>query len=170
MRWTLLLMTLGLASCISFSRNEPLPEDRFGYRLEGTTDDGRTTITINPPAADVEYRYFPAGFESLHVRPGPPGTSGDAAGTAQDGIQVEILVKGAFPDACSELHDVSQERIGHFIEITLQMRRPVGSVCAAVLRPYRFYLTLDGRYAPGAYTLTLNGRTTPFEIRDADLS
>jgi hypothetical protein len=162
MRFTLLLMTVSLASCISFSRNEPLPEDQFGHRLEGTTDDGRTTIAINPPAADVEYRYFPAPYESISVRPGPSGSMGDASSDA--GVQVEILVKGAFPDACSELHDVSQQRNGRFLDITLQMRRPVGSVCAAVLRPYRFYLTLEGRYPPGAYTLTLNGRTTPFEI------
>lgn len=162
MRWTLFLMAFGLASCISLSSNKPLPEDQFGHRLEGTTDDGRTTITINPPAADVEYRYFPAGYESITVRPAPRDSD--------EGAQVDILVKGAFPDGCSELHDVSQQRTGHFIEITLQMRRPVGSVCAAVLRPYRFYLTLDGRYAPGAYTLTLNGRTTAFEIREKESS
>lgn len=164
MRWSLLLIAVSLASCISFSRNEPLPEDRFGHRLEGTTDDGRTTIAINPPVADVEYRYFPASYESISVRPGPSRTAGDAAADA--GVQVEILVKGAFPDACSELHDVSQQRSGRFLDITLQMRRPVGSVCAAVLRPYRFYLTLEGTYPPGAYTLTLNGRTTPFEIKE----
>ena len=35
----------------------------------------------------------------------------------------------------------------------------------AVVRPFRFYLNLDGLYEPGAYTLKLNDRVFPFTLR-----
>lgn len=154
-----------LGGCVSFSRDQVAPEDQFGHRVDGVSDDGRTTITINPPDESVTYRFFPASYESVAVRPAT--MTPDKAAT---GVPVEILVKGAFPDACTELHDVSQQRQqeGRFLDITLQMRRPQGSVCAAVLRPYRFYLMLEGLYPPGAYTITLNGGATPFEIPEPE--
>ena len=44
------------------------------------------------------------------------------------------------------------------------MRLPLETVCAAVVRPFRFYLVLDDAYAEGSYTLSLNGTTTPFQV------
>jgi len=34
-----------------------------------------------------------------------------------------------------------------------------------VMRPYRFYLRLDGTYGEGSYTLKLNNRVFPFSVR-----
>ena len=51
------------------------------------------------------------------------------------------------------------------MEITLDTRRPRGALCAAVMRPYRFYLTLEGTYAAGPWTLKLNGAAYPFEVK-----
>ena len=48
------------------------------------------------------------------------------------------------------------------------MRKPQGAVCDAVRRPYRFYLTLEGLYAPGNYTLTINATEVPFAVRIPD--
>lgn len=158
-----LLVTLAagvlLAGCMASSPDAIDPDARFGHRVDGTSDDGRTTITINPPDASATYRYFPASFEGVTVRPAPVTPE-----MVEDGVAVEVLVKGSFPDACSELHDVSQIRRGRMVEVDLQMRRVTGSVCAAVLRPYRFYFMLEGTYVPGAYTMTLNGRAHSFEI------
>ena len=89
-----------------------------------------------------------------------PGTPGEA-------VPVEVLVKGALPDACSALNAVTQEQTGHFVTMTLTMRQPRGAVCAQVVRPFRFYVRLDGLFAPGSYTLRLNGRVTPFQVLDA---
>ncbi len=156
----MLLIMPGLIGCLSPSKTAIDPEDQFGHRVEGETSDGRTTIVIEPAPSDREYRYFPATFQSVNVRPASVRSAID-----QGGVSVEILVKGAFPDACTELHDVNQERAGNIIRVALRMRRPAGAVCASVLRPYRFYLKLDGTYAVGAYSLFLNEESRPFEIR-----
>ena len=79
-------------------------------------------------------------------------------------MPVEVLIKGALPDACAELHRVTQQRTARLIDIQLTMRRPQGAVCATVVRPYRFYVLLDGLYEPGPYTLSVNGVVKPFEI------
>ena len=125
----------------------------------GPPDDGRETVLLTPPADSVRYLVYPAILEGVFVRPAraaaPPGTE----------VGVEVLVKGTLPDACSELADATQTRRGHLIDMELTMRTPRGAVCAQIIRPFRFYLLLDGGYAPGHYTLTLNGTAYPFRIR-----
>ena len=143
---------------------EPLDE-RFGHRFEGGSPDQRETITIAPPDTNQAYFYYPAVYDTLHIRSGP--FNPDVAASTQS-VPVEVLVKGAFPDTCSELDGVDQERAGHLIDVTLQMRKPRGSVCAAVKRPYRFYLMLEGTYGPGSYTLTFNDTPRPFVVNDPD--
>ena len=137
-----------------------LRKSRHRYADEGP--DGRPTLVIAPPDSAETYFTYPATYDTVHVRPAPFGALAPAA-TPE--TQVELLIKGAFPDACAELHDVAQERAGHLIDVRLEMRKPEGAVCAAVRRPYRFYLMLDGIYEPGHYTLTLNGKQHPFQIR-----
>ncbi|WP_457652190.1 hypothetical protein [Rhodocaloribacter sp.] len=147
-----------LAGCLPSRPAERPPDDQFGNRVEGQGPDGRRTVVITPPDSARTYLYYPAVYDTVHVRPALPTD-------AHTPVPVEVLVKGAFPDACMELHDVTQKRSGHLIEVTLTMRKPEGAVCASVLRPYRFYLTLEGTYEPGNYTLKLNGRTHPFVVR-----
>jgi hypothetical protein len=148
--------------CLGSSNSVRDPDEQFGHRVEGETPDGRTTIVIQAPDSDRTYQFFPATIQSVTVRPAPVETAAD-----ETGVSVEILVKGAFPDACTELHDVEQERTGNLIRVSLEMRRPAGAVCASVLRPYRFYLELQGTYAVGAYTLFLNDKPWPFEVHAA---
>ena len=80
-------------------------------------------------------------------------------------VGVEVLVKGAFPDACMELHAIEQERTGNIVNATLDMRKPQGAICASVRRPYRFYVMLEGRYNLGNYTLKLNDQAISFQVR-----
>lgn len=136
------------------------PEDVYGHRASGNDAEGRTTIAVSPPQDDVEYRLFDATFETVTIRPAAVTQE-----TAQSGVPVEVLIKGAFPDACSELHDVTQQRAGNLVLVTLTMRRPQGSVCASVLRPYRYYLDLEGQFVPGSYSLRLNESVHAFEVR-----
>lgn len=140
----------------------PDPDATFGHRVDGDDSDGRTTIVIAPVEADVAYRFFEASYESVTIRPDQVTAENQTAG-----VPVEVLIKGAFPDACSELHEVQQQRAGNLVLVTLTMRRPQGSVCASVLRPYRYYLDLDGRFTPGSYSLRLNDDTHPFVVRPA---
>lgn len=141
---------------------ENTPDTHFGHRYEGQAPDGRATLVITPPDSSRQYYYFPAPVDTLHVRP-----AGTVDTTATAGVPVEVLVKGALPDACMELHDVRQARTGHIVTMDITMRKPAGAICASVLRPYRFYVMLDGLYGPGTYTLKVNRKVYPFVVRAA---
>ncbi len=147
-----------LPACAALQPNVG-PEERYGHRVKGEDSEGRQTIAVTAPQEDTEYRMFDATFETVTIRP--------AAATPEtrlSGVPVEVLIKGAFPDACTELHEVTQQRAGNLVLVTLTMRRPQGSVCARVLRPYRFYLDLDGGFVTGSYSLRLNDTAHPFEV------
>lgn len=137
-------------------------DEQFGHRYEGRAPDGRETVILTAADTLEAFMTFPAVLDSVHVRPAleaaPPGMA----------VPVEVLIKGALPDACSELNEAVQTRAENLIEVTLTMRQPRGAVCAQVVRPFRFYLTLDGTYPPGAYTLMVNGAAHPFRIRTLD--
>ena len=160
-----LTLAVGLAmGCVSSKPADDLPPDeQFGHRYEESPD-ARLTLSLTPPDTAQSYFYYPAVFDTVHVRPAPFAATPGAARQ----VPVEVLVKGALPDACTELHDVAQERLGHILHVTLRMRRPQGAVCASVVRPYRFYVMLEGRYEPGSYTLKLNEQAHPFEVRLPD--
>ena len=151
------------SACSGSEAAQKPPDERFGHRYEGPSfPDSRETITVAPPDTSQAYFYYPAVYDTLHIRPAP--LDPDASAAAQS-VPVEVLVKGAFPNTCAELSGVEQERAGHLVYVRLQMRKPRGAVCAAVERPYRFYLRLTGTYRPGAYTLTLNDEPHPFVVR-----
>lgn len=122
-------------------------------------DDGRETVLITAPGDSVRYLVYPAILDGVFVR---PSQAAAAPGTE---VPVEVLLKGTLPDACSELNAATQSRAGNFVEVELTMRTPRGAVCAQVIRPFRFYLLLEGGFEPGHYTLTLNGAAHPFRIR-----
>lgn len=148
---------LALSACTP-TRPADVPLDqRFGTRV--ADDDEVLTIT---PLPDSSHFVYPALVSEVIFRPAPfsaPGTPGAGA------VPVEVLVKGVLPDACSELHAAPQDRMGHIVTMELLSRRPQGVVCAQVVRPFRFYAILEGTYAPGSYTLKLNGGARPFEVR-----
>lgn len=146
-----------LAACSGASPSDATgpDRDRYGYRV--ASDDGRETMLIRPISDSTRYLVYPAVVDSIAVRP-----AGRPAG--EDAVAVEVLIKGALPDACAELTEVTQSRESHFVTVSLMMRQPRETVCAAVVRPFRFYLVLDGAYQAGSYTLRLNGKTVPFQV------
>ena len=153
-----LLTAAVLAACSGIRATEKPLDEQFGHRFEGRAADGRETIVINTPEEDVEYVHYPATHDTVHVRQAVPD-SPNATST-----QVEVLIKGAFPDACTELHSVDQRRAEHILNVSLEMRRPRGVLCASVVRPYRFYLLLTGEYEPGHYSLKINDVSHPFVV------
>ncbi|MDE2731397.1 MAG: hypothetical protein OXM02_12150 [Bacteroidota bacterium] len=158
-RLGILFCLLLIAACSgprgSVDRN---PDAQFGHRFEGQAPDGRRTLTLAAPPADGSFTLLPATFESVVIRPAPLTDESHE-------VQVEVLIKGSFPDACMEMHQFSQERSGNLIEATLDMRRPDDTVCMNVRRPYRLYLMLDGVYTAGSYVLKVNGTAVPFNIQ-----
>lgn len=148
------LFLLWWAGCVS-----PRPPVGSSHTAQ---EDKRETMILSPPDSTVEYFYYPAPFDTVLIRPEPFDTS---RAIEDQQVRVEVLVKGALPDACTELHEVEQERYARLIDVSIIMRRPRKQVCLSVVRPYRFYIWLKGRYAPGHYTLRINERVIPFTIR-----
>ena len=147
---------VALAACGGSGASASGPDrDRYGYRVG--SDDRRETVLIRPVSDSTRYLVYPAVVDSVAVRPAGRPASGDA-------VAVEVLVQGALPDACAELTEVTQSREGHFVAVDLMMRQPRETVCAAVVRPFRFYVVLDGGFEAGSYTLRVNGSPTPFQV------
>lgn len=149
-------LVVGLSACGGSS--EAVEEPSFGQRVE---EEGRETLLITPPDAEEEFFYYPAYFSDVEVRTGP----------VEGGRRpVELLIRGALPDGCTELHHIGQERNANLIDVTFEMRKPKGAVCTQVVRPYRFYYTFEQPLPPGDYTLTLNDTVKPFTVQPARTS
>lgn len=153
-------LAMGLIGCAGSGDESVAPDDQFGHRYEGVAPDGRETVLIEPGDSSETFVELPVALDSVHVRPARrEALPGEA-------VPVEVLIKGALPDACSQLNEANQQRMEHFVTVTLTVRRPRGAMCADVVRPFRFYLPLDGTFAPGSYSLRINGAAHPFRIRE----
>ncbi len=160
--WMLTALALAAAAgCAGSEESRKPPDQRYGHRYEGRAGDGRRTLVVTPPDSAVRHFVYPAPIGEVIVRHAEPPEAADAD-TAR--VPVELLIKGTLPDACMSLSGATQQRRGHLVEVALQMRRPRGVVCEPVLRPYRFYLPLDGRYEAGPYTLKVNDVVYPFSL------
>jgi hypothetical protein len=152
-------LAAALAACGGSSGAQDGPDrDRFGYRVG--SDGDRETVLLRPVADSTQYLFYPAVVDSVAVRPAGRPLPGD-------GVAVEVLVQGALPDACAELNDPTQERDSHLVTVELLMRQPRERVCAAVVRPFRFYFMLEGAFEAGSYTMWLNGTAVPFQVLPA---
>ena len=98
--WILPVILVASSGCMSGkSTGEPV-DTGFGNR-EADEADGRSTVVVTsiPNAADYAVSSVP--YESADVRVGT---------TSNGSSPVEILVKGSFPDSCTELHGANQTR------------------------------------------------------------
>jgi hypothetical protein len=153
--WVLLLILV--SGCGQLQNNQE-PDEQFGHRFGERSPDGRETVLITSPVDTTQqYDIYPALFDSVHVRVAPVGPG--------QTNPVEVLVKGAFPDGCMQLHALNQVRAGNIINVDLMMRRPKEAICTQVVRPYRFYFELEGTFPMGAYTLKINEKAYPFSVR-----
>ncbi|MDX1438356.1 MAG: hypothetical protein R3284_00490 [Rubricoccaceae bacterium] len=157
----LVALCVALTACVS-TETTTAPDDQYGHRYEGVAPDGRETVLVTDADTTEEYLTAPAVIDSVNVRP-----AREVALPGAD-VAVEVLIKGALPDGCSELNEATQSRRGHLIDVELTVRRPRGAICIEVLRPFRFYLPLEGTFAPGSYSLKINGASHPFRIREAE--
>lgn len=146
------------AGCGLLRSKKKSPDQTYGAVVAPQTSEDPDVLTILPPDPARPYFFTDAPVSEVIPRVETPPAGSDSA-------RVEILVRGSFPDACYELSGVTQNRVLRLVDVTLQVRRPEGAFCATVVRPYRFYLPLDGRFARGPYTLSVNGTVAPFEVR-----
>ncbi|MFN3596645.1 MAG: hypothetical protein ACK41D_05175 [Rubricoccaceae bacterium] len=155
----LALLAAGALAAGCLSAGSARPDERFGHRFPDRGPEGRVTVLGTPPPNPDDYFVYPAVLDTVHVRPQT------AALRPGEAAAVEVLLKGVLPDACSELNEAEQTRVGRIIEVTLTMRQPRGTPCALVVRPFRFYLPLEGTFEAGAYVVRVNGAAQPFRIR-----
>lgn len=120
-------------------------------------DDERETVMITPAVdSAIAYEISPAAFDTVIVRPIPVDDD--------QRHWVEALLKGSFPEGCTELHRLTQTETADGQSVTLTMRRPQSAICTQVVRPYRFFFELERRFPPGSYTLVVNDRVFPFTV------
>lgn len=156
--WAVTFGVFVMAGCAGGAAREKPPDQRYGHRYEERGPEGRRTLAITPPDMSAAYSYYDVPVSEVVVRT----ASFEAGGEA---VPAEVLVKGALPNDCLALHEAEQNRDGHLLSVTFTMRWPEGADCERFERPFRFYLPLEGRYAPGDYTLKLNGTAYPFTVR-----
>ena len=154
------VLALLVAGCFSSGAEQVPPDQRFGHRYAGDAPDGRPTITLTEPEPDKSFFRYGASIDTVHVRPGPYEQAEGRPGT-----RVEVLIKGTFPDACMELDGVEQWRAAHIVDLEVTVRRPQGRACAQAVRPYRYYVLLDGIFRPGDYILKVNTFNYTFTLR-----
>jgi hypothetical protein len=150
----LIAVTAGCGSTGEISA--PDPDTIFGHRFDHRDADDRYVVDLVPPLPTEEYFTYDPVLTGLSIRVGPPLADGRRA--------VDLVVLGAFPDACTHLHTVEESRLVRQIHVTLDMWRPKGGVCMQVVRPYRFYYELREPLEPGSYTLHFNGSANPFQV------
>lgn len=148
-----LLLLLG--GCLLSRGGNTIADARFGHRYTSPDTDGRATLQVVLPDSGARFFTYPVPIDSVYFRPAP--FAPDSTTT-----RAEVLIKGTLPDACSELHRFEQERSGNLIQLRLLMRKPQGAVCAMMVRPFRYYALLEGRYPPGDYTIKINDETETY--------
>ena len=79
-------------------------------------------------------------------------------------VQVNVVVRGTVPDACTEVGEVSQERVDNEIEVLVYLNRDPNAFCAQVLTPVEETLSIPGDFPPGDYSVTVNGVTETFRV------
>ncbi len=81
------------------------------------------------------------------------------------GAQYNAVVRGNYPDACSETGRITQRVVGKTIKVTLCTRQPDDTACAQILTPFRETIRLDVRgLSAGQYTVDVNGTVTTLTL------
>lgn len=79
-------------------------------------------------------------------------------------VQVRAVVTGELPTPCHGLSThVTPEADGQVAVVMTVTQPPADTVCAQVIEPFEEILDL-GAFAPGTYTLLLDGVAYPFTI------
>jgi hypothetical protein len=79
--------------------------------------------------------------------------------------QITAKVEGWLPDGCSEVGDITQQRNGFTIDVTITIRRLSTGACIAIAPQVSRSVRLNGSFAEsGAYTVRVNGVERTFTL------
>jgi hypothetical protein len=79
-------------------------------------------------------------------------------------VQVVANIKGELGDGCMSLGEITQRREGNLIEISVPAVHSGAEVCTMQLQLIDESIQLEGPFAPGDYTLSVNGVETQFSV------
>lgn len=151
-----------VSSCSSVS-NSPQSETTLVSNesvtvAEDPLDDRETVFIKSPNGALAKFSTEPATIESISVfvREGQEASKDEPK-------RVDVLVKGVFPDGCSELHELVSDLQDGVISYELVTRRPKGQMCTQAIRPFKFQFPIDS-VEPGSYTIMVNDRNLAFKV------
>lgn len=79
--------------------------------------------------------------------------------------QITAKVEGWLPDGCSEVGDITQQRSGLTIDVTITVRRLTAGACIAIAPQVSRAIRLNGSFAEsGTYTVRVNGVEKTFTL------
>jgi len=85
--------------------------------------------------------------------------------------QVNAVIHGTLPDACTEIDSVNQKINNQTFILTITTRRPLHEVCAQTVTPFQVTTPLAVEGLPaGVYTVIVNGVTASFELETGPLN
>ncbi len=110
--------------------------------------------TVTPQPVVTQKTVQDAQVESVEIRARP----GDAS-------QVDAIVRGRLPDACTKLQDPQVGYQDGTFHIQLTTASPAGQGCIQVITPFEQTIALDtAQLSPGAYTVDANGISSTFSL------
>ena len=112
-------------------------------------------LSIAAPRAEAKGPVViePIRIESVDVRVGSTRPA-----------QVTVHVSGALGDGCDFLHSIEPRRDGRKVEFRIRRTHFTGGPCTKIYKEFSQELGLPGSYAPGSYTLRVNGVTKRFTV------
>ncbi len=78
--------------------------------------------------------------------------------------RIFLVMKGEHPDGCDLPVQVEQSRAGNTINVEVYRQVPADMICPMILRPYQGAIELDGEFAAGNYTVSVNSVLVSFDI------
>jgi hypothetical protein len=143
----LLLATvlLAISACGGREVDEPTP---------ATVAEGASTTeppTDTPPAEPI---YGQANVESLEVLT-----------TNSDPVQVIVLLEGTLPDGCAEIDEVTVQRQGDIVNLSVITVKDPGQSCEETPVPFEEAIPLDASgLEPGTYVIAVSGLQESFTL------
>jgi ribosome-interacting GTPase 1 len=78
--------------------------------------------------------------------------------------QVFARVHGVLTDGCTSLGAISQRRNAQVITVTISTRHSDAEMCTMLARLVDETIRLEGTFAPGSYTVDVNGVVQKFRV------
>ncbi len=155
-------MTTGLVGCVTVVPGSQNSETQVvnSKTIVDQEDDSETVLIKSASGSLSKFSTEPAKIESLSIF-----VRNESQVAISSAKRVDVLVKGVFPDGCSELHELVSEIQDGVIAYELVTRRPKGQMCIQSVRPFRFQFPLNSM-APGSYKISVNDQYLAFVVSE----